>query len=363
MKRASTTKTSFPRPTLSRPRTSPSVAVLWSLALVAGGAAAGISLTASPDVSELAAADSIESVPVVSDVYADARNARLIPVLSQTTSLTLQVDGIITESTCIDHGVVKSGQALFYVNGLPVIALSTPVPLWRDLDLGSTGTDVTSLQSELVRLGYTVGQDGVFDALTAEAAAAVLKQYDSAHSGTLLSLSSVLWLPDPEVEVDQCSKSVGMNVSSGEPALETSRSLVGITVEAPSDVVAGPRVIAFENVTIDVPQPSPDGTLITSDEELLRAVASSPEFAAQSLSPDVEVGLTASYTLTDAIEVWALPPAAIGAVRGSGGCVMSPDGQLVPVTVIASRLGVALVTLPSESRNLASVRLPAPDSC
>lgn len=363
MKHSPTPKASFPRPALSRPRTSAIVATFWSLGLLAAGAVAGISLTARPDVPELASADPTETVPVVSDVYEDARNARLIPILSQATSLTLQADGLVTESSCAAKGVVSSGQAVFYVNGRPVVALSTSVPLWRDLDIGDSGADVSSLQAELGRLGYAAGQDGLFDERTADAAAELLRQYDPTYSATILSLSSILWLPSPEIDVAQCLKSTGMNVSSGETALETSRNLVGITVEAPPDVIDGPRVIAYGYTTVDSPDASSDGALIITDQQFLGAVASSPEFAAQSLNPDAEVGLTASYTLAEPIEVWAVPPIAIGSVRGSVGCIIATDGESLEVPIIASRLGVALVTLPPESQDLTSVRLPAPDSC
>ena len=54
---------------------------------------------------------------------------------------------------------VKAGQVLVEISGRPVFALKGRVPVYRDLKPGSTGDDVTQLQSALSALGHGVGGD------------------------------------------------------------------------------------------------------------------------------------------------------------------------------------------------------------
>ncbi|MEV2216379.1 peptidoglycan-binding protein [Streptomyces sp. NPDC050997] len=66
---------------------------------------------------------------------------------------------------------VKAGQVLAEISGRPVFALKGRVPVYRDLKPGSTGDDVTQLQSALAALGHGTGSDarGTFGAGTKSA--------------------------------------------------------------------------------------------------------------------------------------------------------------------------------------------------
>lgn len=63
---------------------------------------------------------------------------------------------------------VEAGQVLVEISGRPVFALKGRVPVYRDLKPGSTGDDVTQLQSALAELGHGTGGDakGTFGAGT-----------------------------------------------------------------------------------------------------------------------------------------------------------------------------------------------------
>jgi hypothetical protein len=50
--------------------------------------------------------------------------------------------------------VVRRGQVIYQVSGIPVVLLYGNVPAWRDLSEGMSGPDVTGLNTDLVKLGY-----------------------------------------------------------------------------------------------------------------------------------------------------------------------------------------------------------------
>jgi len=50
---------------------------------------------------------------------------------------------------------IREGQQIYQVSGTPVVLLYGNVPAYRDLAEGMTGADVTELNTDLVKLGYT----------------------------------------------------------------------------------------------------------------------------------------------------------------------------------------------------------------
>ena len=68
-------------------------------------------------------------------------------------SVVNQATGTLTRLPAVGR-VVRQGQALYQVDGLPVVLLYGNVPAWRTLSAGMTGRDVRELNAGLVRLGY-----------------------------------------------------------------------------------------------------------------------------------------------------------------------------------------------------------------
>jgi hypothetical protein len=64
---------------------------------------------------------------------------------------------------------LRPGNVLIEVSGRPVIVLGGAVPMYRDLNPGDTGPDVTQLQKALRGVGYPVGASGTFDPATQRA--------------------------------------------------------------------------------------------------------------------------------------------------------------------------------------------------
>jgi hypothetical protein len=64
-----------------------------------------------------------------------------------------QAQGTITALPTVGQ-VVNPGQAIYQVDGEPVVLLTGTVPAYRSLSAGMTGADVAQLNAELVALGY-----------------------------------------------------------------------------------------------------------------------------------------------------------------------------------------------------------------
>lgn len=79
----------------------------------------------------------------------------------------LPAQGVVT-AIPVEHGAQpRVGQPLIEINGRPVIGLDLPFPLWRDIEPGMVGKDVSVLQAALGAMGVYAGpSDGVYDEQT-----------------------------------------------------------------------------------------------------------------------------------------------------------------------------------------------------
>ncbi|MGH3501624.1 MAG: peptidoglycan-binding domain-containing protein [Nocardioidaceae bacterium] len=112
--------------------------------------------------------------------------------------------GRVTANTCRPGRTLASGEIAARIGGTPIIALATPVPLYRDLHQGSEGRDVQALQRELGRLGYIVAVDGVFGEQTKTAVQELQESLGiSPHDG-VIHHRRILWLPNRTVVPDSC---------------------------------------------------------------------------------------------------------------------------------------------------------------
>ena len=116
-------------------------------------------------------------------------------------SVVNQASGTLTRLPAVGK-VVRQGQALYQVNGLPVVLLYGNVPAWRTLSAGMTGRDVRELNAGLVRLGYAtaaaLGPRAGWDYFSSETAYA-LEQFQE-HLGITsptgkLNLGQAVFLP------------------------------------------------------------------------------------------------------------------------------------------------------------------------
>ena len=154
--------------------------------------------------------------------------------------------------------VIGPGQALYQTgNGSPVVLLYGTVPDWRALDEGVTGTDVSQLNHDLVRLGYADRADVValgWDYYSWETAYGV--QRLEAHLGVSdppgsLSLGQVVFEPEA-LRVAQVTGKLGGSASGPVLTATSDREVVTISL----DVAQQSEVKAGDGVTVTLP----DGT-------------------------------------------------------------------------------------------------------
>jgi peptidoglycan hydrolase-like protein with peptidoglycan-binding domain len=247
--------------------------------------------------------------------------------------------GVVTGSTCATGAPIASGTSPFSLDEKPIIALSTNVPIWRDLVVGDAGSDVAALQTELKRLGFSLTADGELGAATT---GAFSKLHHSLNltGEPALSRSALLWLPVPTATVKTCNALLGDTIQAGDTVATLIAGTRSIRVsDIPANMVAGRRVLVVENQRLLVDQ---DG--------LAANIPPSVRLTAASASPSNDSGgnateATATLELADAIEVVGLPPSSIYSLENSSGCVVSKSGPL-RVEVIASQLGQTFVTFP-----------------
>jgi hypothetical protein len=154
---------------------------------------------------------------------------------------------------------VRQGQRLYAVSGTAVVLLYGNVPSYRDLAEGDTGSDVTELNRDLVKLGYVTGAElgprsgwDIYSAVTADGVDALQARLGETVTGTL-PLGQAVFLPTPALITAYGTSIVpGASVATGTVVLTASSTspLVTIPLDAAdqSDVKVGDHVaIALPN--------------------------------------------------------------------------------------------------------------------
>lgn len=324
----------------------------------ATGATVGVLVAAPSRPDVLADPAPLGVVPPAWRTFDDARTVEVALTTSDPVTLTAPVGGRVTGWECATGAVLSSGTTPLSVDGGPVLALATAVPLWRDLAVGDTGLDVAALQQALTDLGEPVPVDGRLGTGTLAAYGRVLAAAaPGGEPAQEVAATAVLWLPEPEVVVGACTTGTGRLVAAGDPLADTEGTPRALSLtRSPTDGVAGPRVLDVEGVRLDL-----DDALTLTDPVALAALARTAAYAAHVASPDT-VPLTATWALAEPVAVAAVPPGALSGIEGVDACV-GVDGRAVPVRLVSSDLGQALVTFPGEEPDLVDVAAPEGATC
>ncbi len=146
--------------------------------------------------------------------------------------------------------VIKPGQALYRVNGAPVILMDGSTPAYRDLNSSdSDGQDIVELNRNLVALGFNpdgIVVDDVWQPATTAGVELYQESLGEAETGSI-PLGQIVFLPGAQV-ISTVDATVGSNGSgggsnpSGSSASDERRAapgpeFVGLTTTAPSSPV------------------------------------------------------------------------------------------------------------------------------
>jgi hypothetical protein len=262
-----------------------------------------------------------------------------------------QARGIITALPAAGQ-VIRPGQSLYQVDGLPVALLDGATPAYRTLAEGDRGRDVAQLNADLVRLGDATraeigpGSDQ-YTAATATAAARLQAALGLAPTGAL-TLGTVVFEPGP-IRVASVDAGLATAAAPGRVILRatstTPQVVVGVDASQQAEVRTG------DKVTVTLPDnASTPGTISSVGTAASAASASSssgdssatvPVYVSLARRPaageldqaPVQVTITAQ-TVPDAL---AVPVTALLATASGGYAVEAVSGGgrhlLVPVTL------------------------------
>lgn len=336
----------------------------WSILGIAVIVAAGVGGAAValwapvPQPSALSTPRPETTVPVTERSFADERQAQLQVSTGPARAVVAPRPGRLTALTCRTGATVASGAAFASIDGAPIVALATAIPLWRELRSGDRGEDVRALQQELARLGHPIQADGVMGRATIRGASTLHgAQADSSESPATVDPADFAWIPEHEVAVGECSGVVGAPVGEGDVLIGLPVAVVSARLTTlPTNATPGPRVMRVGSAVI----PVGDDGAVTDDDGLAR-LGESAEFAATGGTDDTAIAV--QWSLETPLRALALPPSALWDVREGFACVMPAEKSAVPllVEVLGSELGQSFVRVP-EDRSVKAVRSAPPKS-
>lgn len=264
--------------------------------------------------------------------------------------------GIVTSVDFASGEAVDVGDVLFTVDLRPVVIATGDVPAFRDLQLGAAGEDVAQLQYMLARMGFLDAEpDGRFGEATLAAVRAWQESLGVEEDG-IVRQGDILFTPQLPVRVVATE------------ALEVGAPLAGAEIVV-SSLSSDPSVVV--PLTIDqrnlVPLSGtvrltyPDGTweaviaraVETSEQgvERLELILEAPgggpvcgETCAEWIPPQGTTDFPAEIVVVPETTGPVVPVAAIGTDPGGRHSVQLLDGTEVPVEVLASTGGLAVVT-------------------
>ncbi|MDR0488569.1 MAG: hypothetical protein LBG99_04075 [Propionibacteriaceae bacterium] len=282
----------------------------------------------------------VTAAPVVSEEFFDPHTVSLMITTLPGPPITVAKTGLLTSSTCIPGMTLKSGQSFVSIDGQPLLALSTIQPLWRELVLSSTGSDVNDFIKAINALGAGVSDQSITRDVV-RAYENLLKSIGG-NPGKLFSIdpSFLIWLPAQEVTISSCDLSVGKEVTANTTVAMLPPVVVSASVrELPKEMMPGDRQLIM------------DGAVLLTDElgrvtesESLARIASTSTYR-RALNGDGDV--TTTWSLVNSVEAWVIPPSAV-TVNSTGQSCIVADGKPVSVSIVGSQLGRSYV-VPEEA--------------
>lgn len=341
-------------------RSSTQTVLVGMLALavgVAAGAAAMIQIRTTDGPTDEVGASTF---PVVLEPYGDERRVEAQISVNDAPTLHLAAAGVLTSTACSPGATLKSGRVLGAVDGKPVLLLSTSVPFWRDLGSGVSGADVRALQEELTRLGHAVDATGTWTASTTTVLRALRRSLDLPETPTGLRLTDLAWLPNATGPVRSCDTGLGERVEPGSPFLTFAPSIVSLRVQLmPEDLIDGPRVFTVDEVALGI-----DASGVVAVADRASELAQTPTVAAalQAAEGGTPIAVPGQLTLAEPVEAATLPASAVVS-SGAQFCVFDPEGEALPVVVLASALGRSIVSFTADQPGAVAVTPPEASSC
>lgn len=334
----------------SRGRLTSSLILLSAvIVLIGGGCAAGIVIASRFTPQTLAPAESTHKAPVTTENFLDSHPVKVSFDLAADTPLSWSGSGMVTATAIQGSGEIISGSSPFSVNNVPVLAIHSSLPFYRDLGPLDQGDDVAALREELSRMGYAVqsSKPKIFDRFMRAALLDVQTKKGLADEG-LLKLEHVVWLPAEKIQVGEWKLTLGSQAEQELGLVKGHLSAVRVQ-KMPESLAPGNHVISLFGKRGAISQEG-----LCSDKAFLDTIAASPEFASISGSHDaLAAGADASMQLENPVKVFKIPVGAVFAYQDGHACVQT-GSEARGITILGSNGGFVMA---SSSKSLQSVNL------
>lgn len=183
----------------------------------------------------------------------DRRRIELVPDLRPAVAGRAPRAGTLTTFTCTPGRTVRTGSVLASVDGKDLLAISTSVPLWRDLSPGVSGADVTALQKALRKLRPELVVTRRYDTQTRRALGEIYAKAGLDRAQTTLRRDSVIWLAPGATRIASCNAGLGQQVNAGQELFVMERTVRSFRVKTvPDDLVAGARRLTLEKAKVNL---------------------------------------------------------------------------------------------------------------
>ncbi len=262
--------------------------------------------------------------------------------------------GIVTQ-VATPSGVFHAGDIALLVDERPMVVIPGPLPAFRALALGSRGRDVRALQDFLVKRGYAVNQDhSVYTAATTAAVKQWQRSLRAPVTGSV-ALGDVLFMDPTYLDGSPLRWTdvvhVGAPIVPGVPILDRLGGVPSLRLEfggsLPPQVTPGLRgVAAFPgggtlDIVVGAVSASQQSTIVelTTATGLLCATADCLRLVPAAGTTDVQV----LFTLVPKTTGPSVPASAVQSAADGTSFVERADGTRVPVRVVATSGGTAIV--------------------
>ena len=254
--------------------------------------------------------------------------------------------GTITALPAVGQ-IVRQAQALYAIDGAPVVLLHGPTPMYRALQVGMSGADVAELNADLVSLGLATRaqvdpSSDYFSLATAAALERLQFNLGVAQTG-MLALGQAVFLPT-SARITAVSATLGAAAQPGATILQATSTTRRVVVALDAALQSGVRV--GDQATITLPDDSTTPGTVTTVGTVATAASSGggstvevdialtdPAATGDLDQAPVQVAITTAH-VDDAVIV---PVNALLALAGGGYAVEVVDSRgthhLVPVSL------------------------------
>lgn len=311
------------------------VCIVGASALGAFGAALYLAPATPP---ALAGSRNVKTVPVATVPFADERPVELQLTFDPPVQITSPVDGVVTAFRCTPNGALDPSISSLSIDGVPLLTIATPTPLWRDISPGDTGADVQGVQDFLNGRGGDLTADGTAGPRTiAELVKLARSAGQPDPSTTMVQRAALLWIPYEGAPVSKCSAALGQAVAAGTEVATVAGGLRGADVDlGGQELLPGAREIRVSGESFPL-----DADSRIRDPEALSRIVGTPAY--RDALADGASSLKVTMSLVEPVEAASVPPSALVNVGPGTGCIVAADHSAVAVEILGSKLGQTLI--------------------